>query len=544
MDRLKGLPAAEGIAFAKAFVLKTNKFSGNRTAITEDKIPSETDALGAALAKAKEDVKALQEKAYAEGADEQGDVFGAYIEILDDEELFNDTVNCMKEKLVDMSTALMDVCGGYAADMAALDDPYMQARADDFRQIFRIVMDCTSGGCGRTAAPAEDFILVSTEIGPADTARIDRAYLKGVVVETGSRTSHAAIICRAAGIPMLSGISYEKSGIKSGDTLILDAEKGELIVEPEESVRIEYEKKIRALTEQKKRLAVFRDKKGVTAAGTHIELTANAGTVAEIDAVLEHNADGIGLFRTEFLFMENPERLPTETEQFNSYKTILTKMGKKPVVFRTLDAGGDKNIAALGIPKEENPFLGWRAIRYCLKTPEVFRMQLRALIKASEFGNCEIMIPMISAEDELIQTKKMLDSVYAELEEAEGKTYKRVPFGIMVETPAAALTADALAKHVDFFSIGSNDLTQYTVAVDRGNEYVSELYDELHPAVLSLIEMTVHAANKAGIKVHVCGEMAGDTRCTESLLKAGVRELSMSPNRIPFMKEHLLTLKI
>ena len=544
METVQGFAAAEGIASAKAFVLKTNKFSGNRTAITRDKIDSETEALRCALTKAKEDVKALQEKAYAEGADEQGDVFGAYIEILDDEELFNDTVDCMKEKLVDMNTALMDVCGGYAADMAALDDPYMQARADDFRQIFRIVMDCRTGEAGKAPSFTEDFILVSTEIGPADTARIDRAFLKGVVVETGSRTSHAAIICRAAGIPMLSGISYEDSGIKTGDALILDVEKGVLIVEPEVSVKAEYEKKISAIEAQKEKLAVFRDKKGVTAAGTHIELTANAGTVAEIDAVLEHNADGIGLFRTEFLFMENPDRLPTETEQFNSYKTILTKMGKKPVVFRTLDAGGDKNIAALGIPKEENPFLGWRAIRYCLKTPEVFRMQLRALIKASEFGTCEIMIPMISAEDEIIRAKKMLDSVYAELEEAEHKTYRRVPFGIMVETPAAALTADRLARHVDFFSIGSNDLTQYTVAVDRGNEYVSELYDELHPAVLSLIEMTVRAANKAGIKVHVCGEMAGDVRCTEALLKAGVRELSMSPNRIPYMKEHLLTLNI
>ncbi len=544
MKILKGLGAAEGIAFAKAFVLKTNKFSGNRTSITEDKIPSEIEALKTALAKAKDEVALLQKKAYSDGASEQGDVFGAYMEILDDEEMFKDTSDCIKEKLVDMNTALMDVCGGYAADMAALDDPYMQARADDFRQIFRIVMDCRTGESGKALEFSEDFILVSTEIGPADTARIDRTYLKGVVVETGSRTSHAAIICRAAGIPMLSGISYEKSGIKNGDLLILDAQKGELIVEPEESVKADYERKISALTEQRKRLAVFRDKKGVTAAGTHIELTANAGTVPEIDAVLENNADGIGLFRTEFLFMENPERLPTENEQFNSYKTVLLKMGKKPVVFRTLDAGGDKNIAALGIPKEENPFLGWRAIRYCLKTPEVFRMQLRALIKASEFGNCEIMIPMISAEDEVICAKKMLDSVYTELEEAEHKTYKRVPFGIMVETPAAALTAETLAKHVDFFSIGSNDLTQYTVAVDRGNEYVSELYNELHPAVLSLIEMTVRAANKAGIKVHVCGEMAGDVRCTEALLKAGVRELSMSPNRIPYMKEHLLTLNI
>jgi len=544
METILGITAAEGLAAAKAFILQTDKFSGNRTAIQSGQIAGELEALQSAIKKAVTEIEKLRDKAYAEKALEQSDIFNAYLEIVQDEELFCDVERCVKTKLVNLETALMDVCNDYAADMAALDDPYMQARADDFRQIFRIILDMHTGSDNTELTFTEDFILVAREIGPADTAKIDKRFLKGIVVETGSRTSHAAIICRAAGIPMLSGIRYSASNIKTGTPLIVDAVEGRLISAPDSNTQAEYVEKIAALQARVERIKTFKDKPGLTAAGTPIVLMANAGTVAEIDAVLENNADGIGLFRTEFLFMENPNRIPTEEEQFTAYKTVLTKMGSKPVVFRTLDAGGDKNIAALGIPKEENPFLGWRAIRYCLKTPEVFRVQLRALLRASGYGNCKIMIPMISGQSELLQTKRLINSVYEELEERDKKTIRRVPLGIMVETPAAALIADILAGHVDFFSLGTNDLTQYTIAVDRGNEYVSELYNEMHPAVLTLIERTVQAAHKAGIEVHVCGEMAGDTGCTEALLKAGLRELSMSPNRIPYMKEHLLTLNI
>lgn len=544
METILGITAAEGLAAAKAFILQTDKFSGNRTAIQSGQIAGELEALQSAIKKAVTEIEKLRDKAYAEKALEQSDIFNAYLEIVQDEELFCDVERCVKTKLVNLETALMDVCNDYAADMAALDDPYMQARADDFRQIFRIILDMHIGSDNTELTFTEDFILVAREIGPADTAKIDKRFLKGIVVETGSRTSHAAIICRAAGIPMLSGIRYCASNIKTGTPLIVDAVEGRLISAPDSNTQAEYAEKIAALQARVERIKTFKDKPGLTAAGTPIVLMANAGTVAEIDAVLENNADGIGLFRTEFLFMENPNRIPTEEEQFTAYKTVLTKMSNKPVVFRTLDAGGDKNIAALGIPKEENPFLGWRAIRYCLKTPEVFRVQLRALLRASGYGNCKIMIPMISGQSELLQTKRLINSVYEELEERDKKSIRRVPLGIMVETPAAALIADILAGHVDFFSLGTNDLTQYTIAVDRGNEYVSELYNEMHPAVLTLVERTVQAAHKAGIEVHVCGEMAGDTGCTEALLKAGLRELSMSPNRIPYMKEHLLTLNI
>ncbi len=546
MTVIQGTIAAEGIAAAKALVLESGHLNGNRIAITADRVHTEQTAFAAALQKTVAEIERLKTKAYTDGAEEQGDIFSAYLEIVGDESLSEDVCRCIEEKLVSVNTALMDVCNAYAADMAALDDPYMQARADDFRQIFRMIAEMHSGGGegGTQPSTTENFILVGKEIGPADTARIDRRLLKGIVVENGSRTSHAAIICRASGIPMLSGIQYQDAHITTGVPLIIDGELGTLVVAPDEATAQDYAEKSRELEQTRVRLNQWRGKQACTADGVTISVMANAGVLSDIDAVLENNAEGIGLFRTEFLFMENPDRLPNEQEQFEAYKTVLTRMGNKPVVFRTLDAGGDKNISALGIPKEENPFLGWRAIRYCLKTPEVFRVQLRALVRASVFGNERIMLPMISSEQELLQARKLLDSVYEELKARGEGPFPTIPLGIMIETPAAALTAATLARSADFFSIGSNDLTQYTVAVDRGNEYVADLYDELHPAVLTLIRQTVAAAADAGIGVHICGEMAGDTRCVEALLQAGLRELSMSANRIPHIKEFLSELRI
>ena len=547
MTVIQGMIAAEGIAAAKAFVLESGHLSGNRVAIAADRVQDEQAAFKTALQKTVEEIERLKTQAYTDGAQEQGDIFSAYLEITGDEGLSSDVCRCIAERLVSVATALMDVCNEYAATMAALDDPYMQARADDFRQIFRMIAEMHSGKSSESdmlPSVTEDFILVGSEVGPADTARIDRRFLKGIVVTTGSRTSHAAIICRASGIPMLSGIQYHDAHIVSGMELIIDGEGGTLVIEPDAETTQMYAAKIAEHKTTLEHLRNWRDKQACTADGVVISLTANAGVLADVDTALEYNADGIGLFRTEFLFMENPQRLPNEQEQFEAYKTVLTRMGSKPVVFRTLDAGGDKHIDALGIPKEENPFLGWRAIRYCLKTPEVFRVQLRALVRASVFGNAMIMLPMISCEREVVQAKKLLSSVYEELESRGEGPFPRIPVGIMIETPAAALTAKTLARVVDFFSIGSNDLTQYTVAVDRGNEYVADLYDELHPAVLALIRQTVEAASRAGIGVHICGEMAGDTRCVKALLQAGLRELSMSANRIPYMKEYLSGLRI
>ncbi len=545
MQIVQGAAVTEGFAVAEACILEKCLLTNNRVSIQAEQIQQQIEAFRKAVEKSVDKIKTLQKCAYAEGSQDQEDIFEGYLEIVRDEELFNDVRNCINSKHVDLTTALADVCNDYAADMTALDDPYMQARADDFRQIFRILTEMHTGTGRRKNEISGKFILVADEVGPADMAQTDKGLLSGIVVENGGRTSHAAIICRSMGIPMLSGIKYAVTGIKNGTKLIIDGTNGTLFIHPGTETEQEYDRKISLAAAEKEKMRQFIFRKAVTAAGTEVQLLANIGTVQEIKSALENNADGIGLFRTEFLFMEKQDnRLPTEEEQFISYKTVLEKMEGKPVTFRTLDAGGDKNIAALGIPKEENPFLGWRAIRYCLKNPEIFRTQLRALIRASSYGNCKIMIPMICCESELLQTKKLIDSVYSELEERNESPRVKVPVGIMIETPAAALIADSLAKHVDFFSLGTNDLTQYTVAVDRANEHVSELYDEMHPAVLELITRVVKTALTADIEIHICGEMAGDIRCTETLLKTGIREFSMSANRIPSMKRYLSTLHI
>ncbi|MBQ9239367.1 MAG: phosphoenolpyruvate--protein phosphotransferase [Treponema sp.] len=540
MSVINGVACADGIALAPALVLERQHIAHNRNCISADQYEAELAALQRAILKTAEQIARMQQEAYAEGRTEQGDVFGAYCEMVQDEELFTDVKNCIMTKSVDLVTALGDVSNDYAADMAALDDPYLQARADDFRQLFRMVLDAHIGAPAVPVSPGENFILVADEIGPADMAQVDKAFLCGIVTETGGRSSHAAIICRSMGIPMLSGVSYRVHRITTGTCLLLDADSGELVVAPSAARRQEYAVRIAAERAQREATARFLHLPAFTADGTPITVNANIGTVEELDAVLKNNADGIGLFRTEFLFMEaGGNEIPSEEKQYTAYKTVLETMHGKPVTFRTLDAGGDKNIAALGIPKEENPFLGWRAIRYCLKTPEIFRVQLRALIRASVYGTARIMVPMISCEAEVIHTKRLIDSVYDEFTERGETPPPRVPFGIMIETPAAALIADTLSQHVDFFSIGTNDLTQYTLAVDRGNEYVSDLYDELHPAVMELIRRTIAAAERAHIAVCMCGEMAGDIRCTQSLLDAGIRDFSMGVSRIPMIKKRL-----
>lgn len=541
MTVYQGISAAGGYAYAPAFVLKQKKLVSTRISIKKEELPQQIQKLEKALADTVKEIQSLQKNAFDSGSQEQVEVFEAYLEIVQDEELSADVIARMKEKLVDVETALSDVCAEYAADMAALDDPYMQARADDFRQIFRIISESCLGEKADYSEISGDFVLVALEAGPADMGRLDKKHLKAVVVKTGSRTSHAAIVCRAAGIPMVSGLPDDLLDIPGGTMLAVDGNTGKVAVTPDEQTKADCLQHIQDAELEKKELASYLNKEARTGGGTRVELMANIGTLEELDTVNAANADGIGLFRTEFLFMESAS-LPDEQTQFNVYKQVLTRLGNRPVVFRTLDAGGDKQIAALGIPQEENPFLGWRAVRYCLKTPQVFRTQLRALLKASIYGNCKIMVPMITSEHEVVQAKTLLESVRQELLEEEGIKTPVVPFGIMIETPAAALVAHDLAKHVDFFSLGTNDLTQYTLAVDRGNEYVSELYDEMHPAVLYLIKYVVQVAQKENIAVHMCGEMAGDTRCAQILLDYGLREFSMSPSRILPYKKHLCSL--
>ncbi|MGL4982340.1 MAG: phosphoenolpyruvate--protein phosphotransferase [Treponemataceae bacterium] len=544
MQKLVATPVSNGFALGKAFIFQLESLESEVKAILESEVASEKKKLDFGLLGTRKEIEGLLVAAAENGNDEQYKIFECYLEMITDAELINEIHSYISDNLVSLDNALFAICDSYVQQMLAIDDPYFQARADDFKQVFRMIKAALNGSSEK-AKPTENFILVAKEIGPADMAKIDKQFLRGFILETGSRTSHAAIISRAMGIPMISGIPNIEKTIENGSFLALSGKDGCIYVNPSEEILNDFQKEIENQIMQKKDIMKLLHEPTQTLDGQKITLYANIGTVEELTSVLENNADGIGLFRTEFLFMENGgNRLPTEEEQFRAYKSILTAMNGKPVIFRTLDAGGDKNIAALSIPKEENPFLGWRAIRYCLKQQEVFRCQLRSLLRASNHGNAKIMIPMIISVDEILQTKKIIDEIYKELE-ASGEPVKvKVPVGIMIETPAAAVNAEELAKHVDFFSLGTNDLTQYTLAVDRGNDKIVDLYDEGHPAVLKLIEQVIAVGKKAGIAVDLCGEMGGDTRFTETLLRYGLKEFSMSPIHILPVKKVVRSIKL
>ena len=539
MKTIQGKPVSTGYAVGELYVYKTLSLECTRTAIAPEDISRETAVLSAALAATKDNIKELIAHNVGSGSEDALAIFEGYLEIVNDKELESDIVSCITDDLVNFDTAVYEISKQYVEDMLALDDPYLQARAEDFKQIFRLIKNAAHGS-HRIAARRNKFILAAKEIGPADMETIDMSQLLGILVESGSKTSHAAIISRSLGIPMVSGIAQLETVLQDRMQCAVDGNTGRIYVDPDAEFISDYNNKIELQKKAAELDKTFIDKEAKTKDGTEIVIYANIGSEEDVDAVIENRADGIGLFRTEFLFMKGGGTvLPTEEAQFKAYKYVLQKMENKPVIFRTLDAGGDKNINALHIPKEENPFLGLRAIRFCLRNTSVFKTQLRALLRAAVYGNAKIMLPMIISKDEIIKTKELIAEIICECKKEGVVVAENVPVGIMIETPAAAVMAESLAKEAAFFNIGSNDLTQYTLAVDRGNESISDLYDEAHPAVLALIAKTVAAANAAHIPIDVCGEMAGNPAFTEDLLRCGVRGLSMSAINIPKIKRTL-----
>lgn len=540
MKTIQGKAVSQGYAIGKLYVYKTLSLESVRTAIAREAVEAQLNILSDSLAKTKKHVEELIAHNVGQGDEDALAIFEGYIEIISDEELKKDIANFIKEELVDFDSAIYEVSNQYVADMLAIEDPYLQARAEDFKQIFRLIKMAAHGveGIGRQKEP---FVLAAKEVGPADMESIDKSLLLGILVETGSKTSHAAILSRSLGIPMVSGINNIETALSDGAPCIVDGGAGIVYEDPDQTLLDEYSAKLAVLRANAEAERAYLDKPAVTKDGTRVEIYANIGSEEDVDEVLKNNADGIGLFRTEFLFMKRGGAvLPSEDAQFASYKSVLERMNGKPVIIRTLDAGGDKNIAALHIPQEANPFLGLRAIRFCLRNTDVFRTQLRALLRAAVYGNARIMLPMIISADEIAKTKALVADIVRECKEKGVAVAENVPLGIMIETPAAAVMAESLAKEAAFFNIGTNDLTQYTLAVDRGNESIADLYDEGHPAVLALIKKVVDAGNAAGIPVDVCGEMAGNVAFTERLLKCGVRGLSM--NAISMAKvKHLIS---
>ena len=537
MKRLQGIAASNGIAIAKAYRLEHPDLTVEKQTIEN---PAEhIRRFQQALAKSKEELEAIQAHALKELGEDKAAIFSAHLLVLSDPELVQAVEQKIEQERVNAEFALHDVASMFIAMFEAMDNEYMKERAADIRDVTKRVLAHLLGvTISNPSMITEEVIIVAEDLTPSDTAQLNRKYVKGFTTDIGGRTAHSAIMARSMEIPAVVGTKEATATIQNGDVVIIDGLDGEVIINPTEETIAQYEQKRAAFAAQKAEWAKLVYEQTTTEDGHHVELAANIGTPNDVEGVLANGAEGIGLYRTEFLYMGRNE-LPTEEEQFEAYKTVLEKMEGKPVVVRTLDIGGDKELPYLDLPKEMNPFLGFRAVRLCLNMQDMFRTQIRALLRASVYGNLKVMFPMIATLDEFRQAKAVLLEEKEKLV-AEGVAVSdHIEVGMMVEIPAAAVLADQFAKEVDFFSIGTNDLIQYTMAADRMNERVSYLYQPYNPAILRLIYNVIEAAHKEGKWVGMCGEMAGEELAVPILLAFGLDEFSMSATSILRVRSQL-----
>lgn len=515
-----------GIGIGKAVVI--DKASINITKNYIKDAGKEIDRLMNAIETAKEQLNELYVSTIDELGEKEAQIFKSHEMMLEDDTFISDVENRIKQEGVNAEYALNETSNVYIKMFQSIEDEYLRERAEDIKdvmnRVIRILMGISSVDFSNLK---ENSIIVAKDLTPSDTAQIDRTKVAAMITEMGGKTSHAAIIARIMGIPTVVGLNNITDKIKNGDTVICDGKTGKVLINPNAKQLFYFTKKKNIEDEIRNELKNQIGLPSVTKDGFKVSLTANIGVPNDVDMALENDAEGIGLFRSEFIFM-NREHQPTEDEQFEQYKEVLVKMGDKPVIIRTMDIGGDKNVPYIDIPKEMNPFLGYRAIRLCLGNLEVFRTQLRAILRASVYGNVKIMIPMISTMKELKDSKKILQQAKDELTKEGIKFKKDIEIGIMIEIPSAAIISDLLAREVDFFSIGTNDLIQYTMAVDRMNSKLSYLYSQYHPALLRLIKGIIDNAHDAGIWVGMCGEAAGDPKLIPVFLGMGLDEFSMN----------------
>lgn len=527
---IQGIAASSGIAIAKAFRLENPELTVEKKSVTE--VEAEVARLEAALEKSKSELEIIREHARKELGDDKAEIFEAHLLVLSDPELINPIKDKITNENVNAEHALDEVAAMFINMFESMDNEYMKERAADIRDVTKRVLAHLLGvNVSNPSLISEEVVIIAEDLTPSDTAQLNRKFVKGFTTDIGGRTSHSAIMARSMEIPAVVGTKTVMEDIQNGVLVIVDGLDGEVIVDPSEETVKAYEKKAAEYAEQKAEWAKLVNEKTVSADDHHVELAANIGTPEDVKGVLENGGEGVGLYRTEFLYMGR-EDLPTEEEQFTSYKTVLERMEGKPVVVRTLDIGGDKELPYLNLPKEMNPFLGFRAIRLCLEMQDMFRTQLRALLRASVYGNLKIMFPMIATVDEFRQAKAILLEEKAKLQQEGVQVSEDIEVGMMVEIPSSAIIADLFAKEVDFFSIGTNDLIQYTLAADRMNERVSYLYQPYNPAILRLVNMVIKAAHKEGKWVGMCGEMAGDEIAIPILLGLGLDEFSMSATSI------------
>ncbi len=528
---VKGIAASDGIGIAKAYTLIEPDLSFEKKTI--DDPATEYQRIEAAFDQSISELATIKQNAKSRLSDEELEVFDAHIAILSDPEMKSQIKDEIESQHVSAEEAMTDVTTNFANVLAAMtDNKYMQERAADVKDVAKRALSHLLGKqLPDIASISEPVVIIAKEITPSDTSQMDAKFVKGLATDLGGRTSHAAIMARTLRIPAVVGAEDVTSTIKNGDMVIVDGLHGDIIVDPSQAQIDEYQAKADSFEKERAEWAKLVDAPSVSKDGQHFEIAANIGTPDDVADAVKQGADGVGLFRSEFLYMSS-DHLPTEDEQFAAYKKAVVGMQGKPVVVRTLDIGGDKPLNYLPLPEEMNPFLGYRAIRICLHRPDIFKTQLRALIRASEFGPVEIMFPMIATLAELRQAKAIYQECKDELQKDHPGLGDKVKIGMMIEVPLAALYADQLAKEVDFFSIGTNDLIQYCFAADRGNDAVSYLYQPLNPAFLRLIKHVIDAAHANNTKAAMCGEMAGDQLAMPLLLGMGLDEYSMSASSI------------
>ena len=527
----KGTSASSGIGIGKAAIVEEAELIIKRETVSDTE--AELARFKGALETSMKDTEALAADLATRVGEKEAEILQGHIMLLSDPMLTGEIENSIKNDAVNSEFAIENVCNMYADMFASMGDELMQQRATDMRDIKTRMQKVLMGvhSVDIASLPAGS-IIVAKDLTPSMTAGINPANVTGIVTELGGRTSHSAILARALEIPAVVAVENLMELVKDGDELVLDGSTGEVFVNPEPAVRADYEARREAFLKDKKELEQYIGKPSVTKDGVQVEIVANIGKPEDVDKVLQYDGEGVGLFRTEFLFMDRTS-MPTEEEQFEAYKKVAVAMNGKPVIIRTLDIGGDKEIPYMGLEKDENPFLGYRAIRFCLDRKEdIYKPQLRALLRASAFGNIRIMVPLVTCIEEYREARGLVEELKAELDE-KGVAYKKdIQVGIMVETAAASLIADIFAKEVDFFSIGTNDLTQYTMSVDRGNKKVSYLYSTFNPAVLRSIRHIIASGREAGIMVGMCGEAASDPMMIPLLLAFGLNEFSMSASAI------------
>ena len=538
-EMLKGIAASDGVAVAKAYLLVQPDLSFE-TASVED-TNAEEARLDAALEASQNELSVIREKAVETLGEEAAQVFDAHLMVLSDPEMIGQIKETIRAKKVNAESGLKEVTDMFITLFENMEDnPYMQERAADIRDVTKRVLAHLLGV--RLPNPAminEEVVVIAHDLTPSDTAQLDLEHCAGFLTEIGGKTAHSAIMARSLEIPAIVGVGNVMTTIKEGEEIIIDGEKGELFISPTPEIIAEYKEMREQFLAEKEALKKLKNLPATTIDGRTVKIQGNIGKPEDVDAVIEAGAEGIGLYRTEFLFMDT-DHMPTEAEQYVAYKTVVEKMKGKPVTIRTMDIGGDKVLPYLDLPTEMNPFLGYRAIRISLAHKDMFKTQLRAILRASAYGKVKIMYPMVCSINEIRKSNQILEECKKELDEI-GKLYdKNIEVGIMVETPSTAMIAYKFAKEVDFFSIGTNDLTQYFLAVDRGNEKVSSLYTAYNPAVLEAIQKVIDAGHDKGITVSMCGEFAGDKKATEILLGMGLDSFSMSASSILGVKKKII----